>query len=182
MAEYFKDSERIEAALPGRICQELASIIAKKNPASAEVMAPIVKGFEAAKLIPLEDIVDAGKRQQLLRRLDRAADIALNDLAGDNVGKALSAIHLWLNGLQENGILEIGDGSVFRATWDGLVKVLLMDSRNTDLLDAVNRSACKAAKRLRERLERGGYYRPDGGCRQTNASGRSAAVIVATST
>lgn len=157
-ADFVKDRERIEAALPGRICHEIAAVVAKRNDHCAEVMAPIVRGFEAAKMIPFTDIAESAVRHRLLRRLDRAADTALNDLAADHVGKALSAINLWLNDLQEREVLEIGEESIFRATWDTFAGLLLMAEENGRILDAVDRSARKAAKRLRKRLEHAGYY------------------------
>lgn len=160
MPEYVREADRIEAALPARICWDIACSIARHNPMAGEVMKPIIDGFDLAVRLVFEGVFSPCDRAKMERRLERLCDAALDEFRNDSVAKVLSAFHFWIEDLQEREIIEIGNESVFRRTWEAFTGVLMMASENDRILAGVDKSAQKAAKRLRKRLERSGYFLP----------------------
>ena len=152
------DRRAIEAALPSRLfVLILKSIRADPDnpPETDRTLNAIIPELEA----DVSHALDGGNDVKRWRRLDRTTKAALAEIGGRTRATALLAMTYWISDVIGQGRMDLVEGSPFEQAYTTVVQIINADPSNTYLFEAVDKSAAKAARRLRERLETEGYYR-----------------------
>lgn len=76
---------------------------------------------------------------------------------GASIGKMYLAVALWLKGLFDRGAMEVGECDFVHA-FDALSEAM---SEHAELMDEMERSAVRAANRIRKFFEIEGYFLPN---------------------
>lgn len=150
---HLSDRRRVELALPANLMHRMVSQCideADRSDDDREVLALL----RDAAHEPLYGMEDAGRRR-IMRRVDRLAGAVMGELVGGSRAKAFLALTLWLKGLLDDGTLELIEDSAFDRAMDAILATM---QDNPDVIEAVDRSATKAARRIADMLRREGYY------------------------
>ena len=152
------DRRAIESALPSRLFLAILRSVWEDQDLDAENR-DLLKD-----LIPLleQDIGEAiagGDVEKRKKRLNRAVNTAFGCLEGRSRAIALLALTYWISDVIGQGLLVLHEGSPFERAYTAVVQAINNDPENTYLLEAVDKSAEKNARRLGERLASEGYFR-----------------------
>lgn len=165
MQTYLSDRRRVELVLPAQAFHRLAHALGRADVEAGAiarvedhgVIGPALARFAEAAAEPLEGLGERQARKLLDRARRLVADL-YRDMEDRPIASALRAtVHL-LQVLIERGLIELTEGSPFAEAYDALVDAVLEGDGNADLLDDVERSACKAGERMLGRLQQLGYY------------------------
>ena len=155
------DRRRVERALvPGMLLAVVLEACGRDSDnEDANAMIAALDG-EVAK--PFEDILDPAKRAKMARRCRHvqsrawaAAEFWETDKRkGASCGKVYLAVSMWIAGLTQRGAIEVGD-SPFTEAYEALLDGM---DEHQEALAEMERSATKAAERLRRFFEAEGYF------------------------
>ena len=155
------DRRRVERALvPGMLLAVVIEACGRNSDnEDANAMIAALDG-EVAK--PFEDVLDPAKRAKLARRCRHVQSRAwtaaefweTESRKGAYCGKVYLAVSMWIADLTQRGIIEVGD-SPFTEAYEALLDGM---DEHQEALAEMERSAEKAAIRLRQFFESQGYF------------------------
>lgn len=152
------DRHRVEIML---ICAALWSIMEGASPdpgeSSEKSLADynnVMQGLESAANEPVDGLADA-HANKLRRRALRAARVIEVESNGQTIAKSALAMYYLIEGLIQEGKIEVWEGSPFG---DAMTALMESVSRFIHGKEKVDRSAEKMARRIREKLGREGYF------------------------
>lgn len=158
------DRRRIERALvPGMLLQVILESVGGRDTDNEEAR-EMISALDGEIERTVADISDPAKRAKLARRCRQvqsrawtAAEFWETDKRkGACCGKVYLAVSEWIAGLTQRGIIEVGD-CPFTEAYEALLAG--MDEHHEALAE-MERSAGKAAERMRFALESEGYFLP----------------------
>jgi hypothetical protein len=161
--EFLTDRQRVERALvPGML---LASVnaLAEHPQQTPEGLAEVVAALQRAVAEPGEGLDHIRRRKLAIRcraltsRAFEAAEFWQTDTRPDAAtGKIYLAVAVWLKELFDRDIMAAGECDFVRA-YEVMAAAM---AEHWDVLEGMERSAVKAAARLRDFFESEGYFLP----------------------
>lgn len=158
---HLSDRRRCECALVPGMLLAVVLHIADHPEQMPEALDDVVQALQRAVAEPGADL-PMDRRRKLAarcRRTTRAAFTAAQfyetDLhPGASLGKVYLAVALWLRGLFDRGVMEAGECDFVHA-YEALSEAM---AEHADVLGIMERSAIRAAERLRVFFEQQGYF------------------------
>lgn len=150
---YLSERRRVELALPANLMHRAVSAAIEPDIRSEDDR-EVISLLRQAAMEPLDGL-NAGERRRLIRRIDRMGEEVMETLVGGSRAKGFLALTLWLKGILDDGTLVLVAGSAFD---QAMTAILATMQDNPDVIEAVDRSATKAARRIADMLRRQGYY------------------------
>ncbi len=162
VAPYLSDARRVELALPAallyRVFSTCVARVSDNPPPTDEELANdklVLHWLATAAAEPLVG-VDPRKAASLARRISRLQAEILMPYEDRPIMTVFLVVLRWLQGMLEHGVLVLVEGSAFdRAATEILANL----ERFPDLMEGVDKSASKNARRIAEYLQDRGFYR-----------------------
>jgi hypothetical protein len=147
------DRQRVEIAIPARLVFGVVAAKCFSDP-DAEVVKRLEDLLVQACVEPIADLPEQ-KGIQVARRIERTTDAIAKDFDDQPAVKIAMALYYFLQDLLEREVLVLWEGSAFAEA----MQILMPMFEHGFEVQRIDASAQKQARRLRERLEREGYYR-----------------------
>ena len=148
------DRRSIEAALPSSLLAVLLCQMRSDADNDDDDLDDIISGLQG----DVDAALEGGDMSQRRRRLGRAVDAARQVLNGRTRAAVILAIVYLVGRLIADERLFLLEGSPFERAYCFIIKSVNKDPKNAHLLDAVDKSASRAATRMRDILANEGYY------------------------
>jgi hypothetical protein len=158
------DRQRVELAIPprlvfGLVVADCFGINPESDPDEAQAeldrnVARLKELLAVACAEPLDGL-PAGKRSSVARRIERVTNTVAEEFDQQPAAKIGMALYYFLEDLLQRGVIHLWDGSAFAET----MQILMPMFEHGFAIERMDASAQKQARRMREQLQREGYYR-----------------------